>query len=399
VKTAFFDTFSGVSGDMVVGALIDAGLPLPYLRKELAKLNLDGYSISSAKVKRNSIRAISFVVKVAKNQKQRDYAEIRKLISRSKLSNPVKNMSLGIFETIAKAEAKVHGVPVDEVHFHEVGAVDSIIDIVGASIGFDKLGIDRFFSSPIPLGGGKVKVSHGVMPVPAPATLEILKGVAVTGGGSEPPIELVTPTGAAIVKSVCAKFGDMPLVKPLSAGYGAGSRQRTDGVPNVLRIVIGESPNEPETAKTSRLTVLESNIDDATPEHLAHAQSLIMGSGARDVWITPVAMKKGRRGFVFSVLCEESSAEKFRNLLFEHTPTIGIRQQAVERYELPRRIEKVKTAFGSVRVKVSVTPSGEVRCKPEFDDVSAIAKRESLSYGEVYDIVLQVFKKGGKKSS
>ena len=395
MKSAYFDTFSGISGDMVVGALLDSGLSTSYLRKELAKLNLDGYSISAKKVKRNSISGISFGVKVAKNQKSRDYAKIKRVISVSKLNDAVKSMSLGIFETIAIAEAKVHGVSVNEVHFHEVGAVDSIVDIVGASIGFDRLGIQHFYSAPIPLGGGMVKVSHGVMPVPAPATIAILKGVPVFGGGSEPPIELVTPTGAAIVKTLCSGFGDMPHVKPLTVGYGAGTKQRSDGIPNVLRIVIGESngaPNgAPEVSTASRLIVLESNIDDATPEHLAHAQSIIIGSGANDVWITPIAMKKGRSGYVFSALCKEGDAEKFRNLIFETTPTIGIRQRVVERYELPRRIEKVKTKYGTVRVKVSVTPSGEVRCKPEFDDVSAIAKRESLSYSEVYESVLRIF--------
>ena len=391
MKTAYFDTFSGISGDMVVGALLDTGLSLSYLRKELAKLDLDGYTISAKKVKRNSISGISFDVKVAKNQKSRDYAKIKRLISASKLNGAVKSMSLGIFETIAIAEAKVHGVSVDEVHFHEVGAVDSIVDIVGASIGFDKLGIEYFYSSPLPLGGGMVKVSHGVMPVPAPATIAILKGVPVVGAGSEPPMELVTPTGAAIVKALCGGFGDMPHIKPLSIGYGAGTKTRNDGIPNVLRIVIGESSGVPEVSTASRLIVLESNIDDATPEHLAHAQSIIVGSGANDVWIAPVVMKKGRSGFVFSVLCKEGDAEKFRNLIFENTPTIGVRQQFVERYELPRRIETVETKYGTVRVKVSVTSSGDVRCKPEFDDVSAIAKRESLSYGEVYETVLRIF--------
>ncbi|MDH5541436.1 MAG: nickel pincer cofactor biosynthesis protein LarC [Nitrospinota bacterium] len=391
MKTAWFDPFSGIAGDMVIGSIIGAGVSLDYLETELKKLGLSGYTLKAEKVKLNSITAISFKVEVTEKQKSRNHAEIKKIIQDSTLSETVKSNSLKMFLKIAEAEAEVHGEPLDKVHFHEVGAIDSIIDIVGASIGFEKLGIGKFVSSPIPLGSGSVKTSHGIMPVPAPATLLILKGVPVVGGG--PSMELTTPTGAAIATALCENFSGMPSMKPEVTGYGAGSAKRGDGMPNLFRLVVGEEIGK--TVFSTRLVIMETNIDDATPEETSHAVTKLFASGALDVWVTPVMMKKGRQAFTISVLSEPVEAEKLMNLLLEETPTIGVRRYEVDRYELPREVVEVNTKYGKVRVKIVKTPSGKSRAKPEFDDVSAISQKNGTSFHEVYSEALNLFQ-GGK---
>ncbi len=382
MKTAYFDAFSGISGDMTVGALIDAGVSLSYLRRELKKIDIGGYGISAKKVKRNSISATAFSVNVTSKQKSRDYARIKKLIEKSGLDAAIKKTSVAIFEKIARAEAKVHGSSIGKVHFHEVGAVDSIVDIVGAAIGFFKLGIKRFECSKIPTGKGFVNTSHGKLPVPAPATLLILKSVPVYGGGAD--FELTTPTGAAIAATMCEKFGPLPEMKLLATGYGAGKKERRDGVPNLLRLVIGES-----AISSRRLTVIETNIDDATPEAVSYASERLMESGARDVWVTPVMMKKGRHAFQLSVLCDGNAAERLRALLLEETPSIGVREYQVERFELERKVIKVKTRFGTVRVKCTVTPEGKKRFKPEFDDCREIAIKKKAPFKEVHSAAIE----------
>ncbi len=381
MKTLYFDTFSGISGDMTIGALLDAGLSLAFLKRELKKLKLDSYSISVAKVKRQSITASSFKVKLTGKQKNRDYAEIKKMIKASALGEDVKKLSLKIFEKIASAEAKVHGTSVEKVHFHEVGAVDSIVDVVGSAIGFKKLGLKKFYSSHIPTGSGMVKTSHGMMPLPAPATLLILKGVPLKKDKTE--MELVTPTGAAIVSAVSSGFGAMPSIEVCDVGYGAGSKGRSDGVPNLLRIVIGKTAE-----RGKRLFVIEANIDDATPEELSHALATAMKAGALDAFVTPIIMKKGRAGFTFSILCEPDRCRFLRELILSETSTIGVRQYEVDRFELSRKVVKVKTIYGVVRAKEVATPSGDKRFKPEFDDVSRLAKKNSVPYRTVYDEAL-----------
>jgi len=377
VRTAYFDAFSGVSGDMVIGALIDAGLGITHLRRELRKLPLTGYTIAARKVSRNSIGATSFSVKVTKKQKSRNYSAIKRIIEKSELGGDVKKMSLAIFHRIATAEAEVHGRPIEEVHFHEVGGVDSIVDVVGAAIGFYKLGVQRFECSPLPVGSGFIKSSHGVMPLPAPATLLLLKGVPIKSGGIG--MELVTPTGAGIVTALCGRFGEMPLMKPESVGYGAGSVTRKDGVPNLLRIVVGKTVG---TAK--KLLVLETNIDDGSPEQISHAVSVLMAGGALDAWVTPITMKKGRQAWTLSALCDAVKADGLRDIILEETPALGLRRYEVDRFELPRKIVKVKTEYGTVRVKIAVTPSGEKRFKPEFDDVSKLARKHGIPFRKIY---------------
>ncbi|GMT42929.1 MAG: TIGR00299 family protein [bacterium] len=383
MKIAYLDAFSGISGDMVLGALLDAGLPLSHLRAELeGKLGISGYQLSAKKVKRSSITATAFEVKETKKQKSRSYIQIKRMIEKSGLDEKAKLLSLKIFKRIAEAEAKIHGTAVDDVHFHEIGALDSIIDVVGAAIGFCKLGIESFYSSAVPVGSGFIKkTSHGVMPIPAPATVEILKGVPVYGGNSE--FELTTPTGAAIAAALCVRFGSIPHMKPSKTGYGAGRTKRKDGVPNLLRIIIGEAHDAAVIAKN--LTVIEANIDDITPEAVNHAIIKLLSSGALDVWVTPIVMKKGRQAFCFSVICEDHKTARLRSMVFEETTTLGVREYKVNRTELARKVFKIKTSYGLVRLKSAVTPSGEIRLKPEFDDVSRLAKKTGAAFKKVYD--------------
>lgn len=389
MKTAYFDAFSGISGDMVVGALLDAGVPLAYLKRELKKMGVEGYTLSAAPAMRNGIAATQFKVHIKGKQKNRDYAVIVKLIEKSALDPAVKEMALAIFKKIGEAEAAVHHQPLETVHFHEVGAVDSIVDIVGAAIGFHKLGIGRFESSPIPTGSGLVDTMHGIMPIPAPATILILKGVPVAPDNAG--FELSTPTGAAIAAALAAKFGPLPAMKPLTVGYGAATKIRQDRVPNLFRLVIGEPVT---TGKT--LMVLETNLDDATPETVGYATLKLLSAGALDVWVAPVMMKKGRQAFVLSVLCDPVKAADLRNHLLEETPTLGVRQYEVQRFELERKTIKVKTKFGEVRVKEALTPSGQKRLKPEFDDCKALAEKSGKPFDAVYRSALTAAL-GGKR--
>ncbi len=375
---------------MVIGALIDAGLGITHLRRELKKLPLTGYTISSRKVSRNSIGATSFDVKVTKEQKSRNYSAIKRIIEKSELSGDVKKTSLAIFHRIAEAEAEVHEQPVEEVHFHEVGGVDSIVDIVGTAIGFHKLGVKRFECSPLPVGSGFIKSSHGVMPAPAPATLLLLKGAPVKGGKIG--MELVTPTGAGIISTLCEKFGEIPSMKPEKVGYGAGSVTRKDGVPNLLRIVVGETVG---TAK--KLLVLETNIDDGSPEQISHAVSVLMAGGALDAWVTPITMKKGRQAWKLSALCDAVKADGLRDIILEETPSLGLRQYEVDRFELPRKIVKVKTKYGTVRVKIAVAPSGEKRFKPEFDDVSKLARKHGIPFRKIHSEAVKLAETANEK--
>ncbi|MBI5638538.1 MAG: nickel pincer cofactor biosynthesis protein LarC [Nitrospinae bacterium] len=381
MKIAYLDAFSGISGDMVVGALIDLGVPLAYLKRELKKIDVHGYRLTAEPVKRSGIAATQFGVHITKKQKSRDYAVIRRLIETSKLDAAVKETALLIFKNIAVAEAKVHNQSIEKVHFHEVGAVDSIVDIVAVALGFHRLGITRFACSPIPTGGGMVDTMHGMMPVPAPATILLLKGIPLTPDAT--PMELTTPTGAAIAAALAENFGPMPAMKPLAVGYGAGTKIRQDRVPNLFRIVLGEP-----AGRGKRLMVLETNIDDATPESLGYATLKILGAGALDVWVASVTMKKGRQAFVLSVLCDPLKAADLRNLMLEETPTLGVRQYEVERFELERKVIKVKTKFGEVRIKEALTPGGQRRLKPEYDDCKALAEKAGKPFDAVYRAAL-----------
>ena len=377
MKIAYFDCCSGISGDMVIGALIDSGLDVKTLQKELKKLPIKDYSISAPRDERHHITGIKFKVRFKESRHHRTFKDIKNLISRSKLSYKVKELSTTIFFNLAKAEAKVHGCEIDDVHFHEVGAIDSIIDIVGTAIGIEQLDIEKVYASPLPLGSGWVKTLHGRMPVPAPATLELLKDVTVAP--SPVASELTTPTGAAIIKTVAQGFGDMPKMKIQNTGYGIGDKVFKE-IPNVLRLIIGERSGDPE-----KLLIMETNIDDMNPQIYDYLMTMLFKKGALDVFLTPIQMKKGRPAMLLKVLCPAKQKNVLMNTIFEETTTLGVRTYEVNRYCLERKIEDVLTSYGKVRVKVSLKNGKPINIQPEYEDCRKIAQKKNVPLKQVMD--------------
>jgi len=385
-KILYIDCFSGISGDMVVGALIDLGLELNYLKSELEKMDLDEYSISCEDVKINSISAKKFKVKITKPPAYRDYKDIKRIISSSSLQSDVKKTTLKIFQVIAEAEAKIHGVDIEKVHFHEVGAVDSIIDIVSTAVGIKSLGIDVIYSSKIPLGKGFVSTLHGRLPVPAPATLEILKGLPVYSGDFG--FEVTTPTGAAILKILVKEFGDMPHVSIKKIGYGAGSK-KNNKIPDVLRFIKGNVEERSGAGKESisgekDLILLSTNIDDSTPEILGYLLEKLHEKKVLDVWIEPIYMKKNRPAFKLCVLCDKKLEPEVIDMIFSETTTLGIRREAVKRYTALRKIKKVRLPYGEVQIKVGIYHGKEVTISPEFESCKKLAEKLNKPLKEVY---------------
>jgi uncharacterized protein (TIGR00299 family) protein len=376
MKIAYFDCFSGVAGDMVIGSLIDAGLDFEELKTEIDKLGLSGYDIDFEKVTKNNIAAIKFNVTVNEKQPHRHLKHIEEIIINSKLDDDIKEKAIAIFKRLAEAEATVHGESVEKVHFHEVGAVDAIIDICGAVIGFKKLGIDKIYSSPISIGKGQIKTDHGLMPVPAPATLELLKGFPVNQ--TEIESEISTPTGAAVLTTL-AEFQKHENIKPISIGYGAGTKE-LPGLPNMLRVVLGETQMEYET---DTINILETNLDRVTPENLGGLTNELLENGALDVLITPVTMKKSRPGHLLTVLCEKLLVDKLSGIIFSRGLTLGIRISTVSRLKLPRTEKKIKTSGGEVSVKIANLDNREI-VFPEYDDMSAAMKKSNKSYDDIF---------------
>ncbi|OGQ46171.1 MAG: TIGR00299 family protein [Deltaproteobacteria bacterium RIFCSPLOWO2_02_44_9] len=383
MKIAYFDCCAGISGDMVLGALVDSGLDVSILRRELAKLHLGDYSISASKDERHHITGTNIKVRFKESGHHRTFKEIKNIINKSRLTTKVKVLSTSIFENLAKAEAKVHGCRVDDVHFHEVGAIDSIVDIVGTAIGIEKLGIGQVYASPLPLGSGWVKTSHGRMPVPAPATLELLKGVPVAS--SPATSELTTPTGAAIIKTLSLSFGNMPHMEIEGTGYGIGDRSFKE-IPNILRLIIGK-----RTGNTERLIIVETNMDDMNPQIYEYLMSRLFKNGALDVFLMPIQMKKGRPAILLKVLCPENKKGNIIDTIFEETTTIGVRTYEVERHCLERRIENVSTPYGKVRVKVAERNGKVLNIQPEYEDCKEIAEKKKLPLKEVMDSAKKAF--------
>ena len=383
MKIAYFDCCAGISGDMVLGALVDSGLDVSILRRELAKLHLGDYSISASKDERHHITGTNIKVRFKESGHHRTFKEIKNIINKSSLTTKVKVLSTSIFENLAKAEAKVHGCRVDDVHFHEVGAIDSIVDIVGTAIGIEKLGIGQVYASPLPLGSGWVKTSHGRMPVPAPATLELLKGVPVAS--SPATSELTTPTGAAIIKTLSLSFGNMPHMEIEGTGYGIGDRSFKE-IPNILRLIIGK-----RTGNTERLIIVETNMDDMNPQIYEYLMSRLFKNGALDVFLMPIQMKKGRPAILLKVLCSENKKGNIIDTIFEETTTIGVRTYEVERHCLERRIENVSTPYGKVRVKVAERNGKVLNIQPEYEDCKEIAEKKKLPLKEVMDSAKKTF--------
>lgn len=400
MKIAIFDCFSGISGDMTVGAFLDLGLNLSLLRKRLHGLDLDGYKIDAAKVTRNGISGTKFEVIInpvlvhkggvykKKIFKRVTYKDIKKIISQSRLKGDVKRMSLSIFDKLVEAEAKVHHIEKEKVHFHEIGDVDSIIDIVSTAIAVKELDIEKFYCLNLKLGKGNVASQHGNLPLPAPAVLELLKDKPISFSDVE--YELVTPTGAAILTTLVEDFNSKPEIRIEKIGYGAGSWDLKE-TPDLLRIILGkthlpalQSTKRQAGMSTDMVLVIETNIDDMNPVSYEYLIERLFEEGALDVYLTPVYMKKTRPGILFTVLAKEELLDKLAMLIMKETTTSGIRYYRAQRQKLDRVIKTVKTKYGAIRVKVNTSP-GIRTVSPEYEDCKKIARKTSTPFKVVFD--------------
>src|SRR3990172_5885682 len=382
MKTLYLDCPMGISGDMFLAALIDLGVDPKMILRELKKLPVDKIDVEIKKVSRHSITGTTFKVRLTESHHHRTFKDIKKIIEESALSPKVKFLSTAIFKVIAESEGKIHGIKADEVHFHEVGAMDSIIDIVGAAIAVDSLKVSKIVASPIALGTGWARTMHGTIPIPAPATLEILKGVPTAA--STAPFELTTPTGAAIVKTLASSFGPMPSMTIEGAGYGAGKKDFKESA-NLLRAVIGSSIGGGTAEGVERLTVLETNIDDMSPQVAGYLLDKLLEKGALDAFYTPVQMKKGRPGVLLSVLTDSEKKDGLLDVIFAESTTIGVRAYEVDRHCLERKAAKVKTPFGIVRVKLALRGGRVVNIQPEYEDCRAAAEKKGVPLKQVID--------------
>jgi uncharacterized protein (TIGR00299 family) protein len=377
MRAAYFDCSSGISGNMVLGALLDAGLPQKHLLSELKKLSLNNYKISISKTKAGFISPTLLEVKVRGEEKHRKLSEIIRIINKSKLRKSVKELSKRIFAQLAEAEAKVHGTSVKELHFHELGATDAIVDITGTAIGIEKLGIRKVYSSPLNVGRGRVKTKHGTLKIPAPATTELLKGIPVYTNRSSG--ELTTPTGAAIIRTLCNQFGDMPKIKLGSVGHGAGSYKLK--TPNTLRIIIGEAQAQFEEDAVAQI---ETDIDDMNPEIYGYLIERLMKAGALDAHVSPNFMKKGRPAATLSVLSTIGGRDKITKIIFSETTSLGIRTFLVARKKLKRKTSIIKTRFGKIRAKLGFFEGKVQTASPEFRDCEMLARARKVPLKLVY---------------
>lgn len=381
MKLAYFDCFSGISGDMALGALVDAGLDIRQLEAELRKLRFDSWSISAERVKRKAIAATKVHVEAGPQHHHRHLSDILKMIDAASLAPRAAENARKIFQRLGEAEAKVHNISIEKVHFHEVGAVDSIIDIVGAAIGFDILGIESFACSLLDTGSGRVKTEHGILPVPAPATAELLRGAPTFSSGIEK--ELVTPTGAAIATTLSSSYGEMPAMRVAAVGYGAGSADLAEQA-NVFRIFIGESiALEAATGPDALVSVIETNLDDMSPQIYGYFVERALAAGALDIFSTPVQMKKNRPGQLVTILCEISSRSRLIDLIFHETTTIGVRTYEVHRQTLNRETVPIETPLGAIRMKVSRLNGTILNAAPEYEDCQRIAAQKGVPLKQV----------------
>src|SRR5881296_915825 len=379
MRGLYLDCFSGISGDMLLGALVDLGVEPAHLRSQLKKLRVSGYTLSAARVNRSGLAGTKVdVALTAARQPERRLKDIARIVQASRLSSEVRRRAMSAFETLVEAEARVHRVSRDKVHLHEVGAVDAIVDIVGAMIGLERLGWPRVVCSPLHVGRGMVTMEHGTFPVPGPATVEILKGKPCYATQVEG--ELVTPTGAALVATLAEAFGPMPPMRVRAIGYGAGTKQ-FDGHPNLLRAFLGDFLDEPVLRET--VLVLETTIDDMNPQLYGHLMERLFAAGALEVFYTPIQMKKNRPGTKVTVICPEPKLEEVTTVVFRETTTIGFRYQPMGRIELARRIDTAKTPFGPIRMKVSVHNGQVVQATPEYEDCRRAALKTGAPLKEI----------------
>ena len=386
MKILYYDCFAGISGDMNLGAMIDLGVDPDYLIAELQKLNIEGFHLEIQKDIRRGISGTkaTVVIENPENEKHRHLRHVEELVNQSTLSPEVKSLSLKIFDLIAVAEAKVHNISKERVHFHEVGALDSIADIVGAAICLDYLKVDKVMSSPIQLGGGMVKCAHGIMPVPAPATALIVQDVPVKTGLVQH--EATTPTGAAILVATVDEFTDQIDFPIQKTAYGIGQRD-VSKVPNVLRVYLSESKETPDNTRLEDAWMLECNIDDMNPEWYDHLFGKLFDAGASDVFLTPIIMKKSRPANMLSVLCSKKIALEMKAIIFNNSTTIGLREYSVTKTVLERQEKEIETELGIVQVKCSYFQGKEIRFKPEFEDLKKLAIQHGLSLNEVEKII------------
>lgn len=384
MRIGYFDCFSGISGDMILGAMVDAGIPLNRLRKELSKMNLSGYKLKERGVKRAGISATKVNVLISskrcpeaqpegsKVQSSKRWKDIEKIIKASSLSAEIKEKGLKIMRRLFEAEGKVHGESPEKVHLHELGAMDCIIDVFGAIIGMNLLNLEKIYSSPLNLGSGIITAKHGNLPVPAPATAEILKGIPTYSTGI--PYELTTPTGAAIISAISDDFIPLPFSKIEKIGYGAGSKD-IKGHPNVLRLFIGKDSMDYDK---DEVVVIETNIDDMNPQIYEHLIERLLEDGALDAYVTPIMMKKNRPSHLLTVLSERKKIDVLIDIIFRETTTFGVRFHSVSRCKLSKEIEKVKTKYGTINVKIGIRGNDILSITPEYEDCRVIAKKKKL---------------------
>ncbi|MSQ23598.1 MAG: nickel pincer cofactor biosynthesis protein LarC [Chloroflexi bacterium] len=381
-RAAFFDCFSGASGDMVLGALVDAGLSVDLLRAELQKLPFDGWSLEASRATRSGLAGTQVKVRVEKPEPgHRNLGDVEQILRASTLPGRITDRALEVFRRLARAEGRVHGLPADEVHFHDVGAIDAIVDITGAMIGLDALGIERVFASSLPMGLGSIPSAHGTLPLPAPATLELIAEARAPTRPFPTEMELVTPTGAAILTTV-AEFRQ-PALTLERIGVGVGGRDLP--WPNVLRLWLGTMAEH--DAYTGEVTVIETNLDDSSPEQLGFAMERLFEAGALDVFFTPAQMKKNRPGVVLTVLASPAQADYLAQLILRETSSLGVRFRGAQRLMAPRRSGEVDTAFGPIQVKVK-SIDGEEVIAPEYEDCARVARARGVPIGTVYAAAL-----------
>ncbi len=391
MKLAYFDCFSGISGDMTLGALVDAGCDAENLRAELRGLQVPGWELSAEKVWKNGMAATWVKVTTEDQQKHRSLSTILEILRKSQLAPSVRERAAAIFTKLGEAEARVHDVPIEKIHFHEVGAVDAIVDIVGTCIGFHALGIERFACSAVNVGGGTVKMAHGILPVPAPATASLLQGKPTYSSGVQR--ELVTPTGAAIVSTLCDFFGPQPPMSVSAIGYGAGAAD-LEGQPNVVRIMIGEAAEKTVAGFDEEIAVIEANLDDMNPQIYGYFLEKALAGGVLDVYTTPVQMKKNRPGTLLTVLCKPEDANSLMSLIFAETTTFGARTYRAQRRVLPREFVSVATSFGEVRIKVSRVNGRILHAAPEYDDCRKLAVEKNVPLQRVIAEALRCYEGG-----
>lgn len=389
MKTLYFDCVAGASGDMLLGALLDLGLPLAYLKQELNKLQLPHWELTAEKSTEKGISVTRCNVGVTQPQHQhRHLKDIVTLIDHSDLNESVKTNSKKMFQRLAEAEATVHNQPIEGVHFHEVGAIDSIIDIIGCNIGFDYFQIDNFAASILPVGWGTVHCEHGILPVPAPATTILLKNVPITPGLNEG--EVLTPTGALVITSMTQQFGPMPNMSIQQVGYGAGTKALNQ--PNILRLILGQSNLSPTNIDIDEITVIEASIDDQNPEFYNFLTEILLSAGALDIAIISCIMKKGRPGNLVKVLCPPELTISISNLILTHTSSIGLRYYPAQRYKLPRVLKQVETSYGPVTIKISGFSGDQLKTSgnlaPEYEDCVNIARAHNIPLKMVYQAAL-----------